>query len=63
MKKEVKLIKLYENLLLGSKEKEVLLNLLAELNLTQLPILQVIKDNEQENFFPIKPLVIFYADE
>ncbi len=63
MKKKIKLFQLYENLLLGSEEEKVLLNLIEELNLAQLPIINLPKDSDKEELPQIKPLIIFYEDK
>ncbi|MEO0096917.1 MAG: low molecular weight protein arginine phosphatase [candidate division WOR-3 bacterium] len=63
MKKRIKLFQLYENFLLGSEEKEVLLNLIEELNLTKLPIINLLEKSDKEEILPIKPLIIFYKDK
>ncbi|MCX7836676.1 MAG: low molecular weight protein arginine phosphatase [candidate division WOR-3 bacterium] len=62
MKKRIKLLQLYENLLLGG-EKEVLLNLIEELKLSNLPILILPEENNKKEFPKIKPLIIFYKNE
>lgn len=62
MKKRIKLFQLYENLLLGS-EKEVLLNLIEELDLSKLPIITFPEEDDKKEFPNIKPLIIFYKDK
>lgn len=63
MKKKIKLFFLYENLFLGSEEKEVLLNLIEELNLAKLPIINLPENSDKEEIPQVKPLIVFYKDK